>query len=143
MKFSTFDIDDSLIIYETDYSFAFLSIHPILKYHTLVCPKRVIQKFKELTAEEVKDFSEAVSYITKTFRSNKIGTGALCNIQDGPAAGQVVAHVHMHILPKKTGDFKEKEIESFSNGTFCEDNIPLIEKNELIIQSQYLKKLFN
>lgn len=38
----------------------------------------------------------------------------LCNallsiIQDGPQAGQTVPHVHIHILPRKTGDFDKND----------------------------------
>ncbi|KAK4440921.1 Bifunctional bis(5'-adenosyl)-triphosphatase/adenylylsulfatase FHIT [Sesamum alatum] len=30
-------------------------------------------------------------------------------IQDGPQAGQTVPHVHIHILPRKTGDFENND----------------------------------
>merc|ERR1712150_49483 len=30
-------------------------------------------------------------------------------IQDGPAAGQTVSHVHIHVLPRKSGDFEPKD----------------------------------
>ncbi|KAJ7539441.1 hypothetical protein O6H91_11G092900 [Diphasiastrum complanatum] len=30
-------------------------------------------------------------------------------IQDGPAAGQTVPHVHIHILPRSTGDFEKND----------------------------------
>lgn len=31
------------------------------------------------------------------------------NSQDGPQAGQTVAHVHIHILPRKAGDFENND----------------------------------
>ena len=30
-------------------------------------------------------------------------------IQDGPEAGQTVKHVHVHVLPRKAGDFAEND----------------------------------
>lgn len=30
-------------------------------------------------------------------------------MQDGPAAGQTVPHVHVHVLPRRAGDFKEND----------------------------------
>lgn len=30
-------------------------------------------------------------------------------IQDGPAAGQTVPHVHVHVLPRKAGDFEKND----------------------------------
>lgn len=31
------------------------------------------------------------------------------NLQDGPEAGQTVPHVHIHVLPRKAGDFKKND----------------------------------
>jgi bis(5'-adenosyl)-triphosphatase len=30
-------------------------------------------------------------------------------IQDGPYAGQTVPHVHIHVLPRKPGDFEKND----------------------------------
>nr|GMD67044.1 bifunctional bis(5'-adenosyl)-triphosphatase/adenylylsulfatase FHIT [Ipomoea batatas] len=30
-------------------------------------------------------------------------------IQDGPQAGQTVPHVHVHIIPRKSGDFEKND----------------------------------
>jgi len=32
-----------------------------------------------------------------------------CGAQDGPEAGQTVAHVHIHIMPRKAGDFAKND----------------------------------
>lgn len=143
MKFGKFDIEDSLIIYESKYTFAFLSIQPILKYHVLVCPKRVIKTYSELSIKEVIDFSETVSHITLIFRTNNISEASLCNIQDGAAAGQCVPHLHMHILPRREGDFTNEQIISFNEKEFDEQNINFINKTELLKQSNELKVLLN
>lgn len=30
-------------------------------------------------------------------------------VQDGPAAGQTVPHVHIHVLPRRPGDFEKND----------------------------------
>jgi diadenosine tetraphosphate (Ap4A) HIT family hydrolase len=32
-----------------------------------------------------------------------------CTYQDGPQAGQTVAHVHIHVIPRKKGDFENND----------------------------------
>ena len=36
-------------------------------------------------------------------------TAAGGTLQDGPAAGQTVPHVHIHVLPRKFGDFEPND----------------------------------
>jgi diadenosine tetraphosphate (Ap4A) HIT family hydrolase len=38
-------------------------------------------------------------------------------IQDGPAAGQTVPHVHIHVLPRRGGDFEKNDEVRASTGT--------------------------
>lgn len=37
------------------------------------------------------------------------GTSATITLQDGPAAGQSVPHVHVHVLPRRVGDFMDND----------------------------------
>ncbi|CAD6268591.1 unnamed protein product [Miscanthus lutarioriparius] len=32
-----------------------------------------------------------------------------CHLMDGPQAGQTVAHVHIHLIPRKKGDFEKND----------------------------------
>uniref|UniRef100_A0A4W5MCB1 Fragile histidine triad diadenosine triphosphatase n=1 Tax=Hucho hucho TaxID=62062 RepID=A0A4W5MCB1_9TELE len=34
---------------------------------------------------------------------------SFCSHQDGPEAGQTVKHVHVHVLPRKAGDFERND----------------------------------
>lgn len=39
-------------------------------------------------------------------------------MQDGPAAGQTVQHVHIHVIPRKEGDFEDSD-ELYSAVGYC------------------------
>ncbi|KAL0978531.1 hypothetical protein UPYG_G00171750 [Umbra pygmaea] len=52
-----------------------------------------------MTTQRVGDLVE------KLFQASSITIA----IQDGPEAGQTVKHVHVHVLPRKAGDFKSND----------------------------------
>jgi diadenosine tetraphosphate (Ap4A) HIT family hydrolase len=77
---------------------------PISPGHTLVIPRRHVDSFFNLTAEERVDLlgllDQAKAGIEKEFKPETYNVG----INDGPAAGQTVPHLHIHLIPRYTGD---------------------------------------
>ncbi|NXX93407.1 FHIT triphosphatase, partial [Centropus bengalensis] len=75
----------------------------------LVCPLRPVERFRDLRPEEVADLfcvaQKVGSVVEKHFR----GTSLTISIQDGPEAGQTVKHVHVHVLPRRAGDFSRND----------------------------------
>ncbi len=94
----------SLKIFENDDVLAFLDVNPISDGHTLVIPKPHYVRLHECPVETL---AETVKVI-KTLAAAVAGAmgaedyNVLCN--NGPAAGQVVKHLHFHIIPRKAGD---------------------------------------
>lgn len=92
------------IIFENDSVFSFLDIGPLAEGHVLVIPRVHVEHVSDLPA----DVSAAIgSVIPKLARAVVKATGAegvnvLAN--QGAAAGQVVPHVHFHLIPRRTGD---------------------------------------
>ena len=78
--------------------------YPITSGHTLVIPRRHVDSFFNLTAEERVDLlgllDQAKAGIEKEFKPATYNIG----INDGPAAGQTVSHLHIHLIPRYTGD---------------------------------------
>ena len=78
--------------------------YPISPGHTLVIPHRHVDSFFSLTADERVDLlgllDQAKAGIEKEFKPATYNVG----INDGPAAGQTVAHLHIHLIPRYTGD---------------------------------------
>ncbi|UCG47153.1 MAG: HIT family protein [Phycisphaerales bacterium] len=91
-------------IYEDDVSLAFLDIRPVSDGHTLVIPRRHFGRLHECPPEEVAEVASRLGRIAKGV-SDAVkcdGYNLLCN--NGRAAGQLVEHLHFHIIPRRTGD---------------------------------------
>ncbi|KAK6536565.1 hypothetical protein TWF281_000791 [Arthrobotrys megalospora] len=93
------------VFYKTKLSMAVVNIKPILPGHVLVCPLRVVARYKDMTSEEVADHALTVHKVVKVIERVYGTTGATIAIQDGGSAGQSVPHVHTHIIPRKLNDF--------------------------------------
>ena len=77
---------------------------PISPGHTLILPRRHIGSFFELTSDERDDLFKLLDaarvVITVEFKPDGYNIG----INDGAAAGQTVPHLHIHLIPRYTGD---------------------------------------
>lgn len=77
--------------------------------HVLVCPRRDVKRFIDLTADETSDLWLTAQKIGRQLESYHKASSLTFAIQDGPQAGQTVPHVHIHILPRKGGDFEKND----------------------------------
>ncbi|KAI3993757.1 hypothetical protein MKX01_002770 [Papaver californicum] len=76
--------------------------------HVLICPKRVVKRFVDLTSEEASDLWLTAHKVGGILEDHHQASSLTFTIQDGPEAGQTVPHVHIHILPRKSGDFMRR-----------------------------------
>lgn len=95
------------IIGENKFSVLIRDGFPVSTGHSLVIPKRHVRSFFELTTEErTAMFSlldEARSAAAQEFEPDGFNIG----INDGPAAGQTVPHLHIHLIPRYEGDLPD------------------------------------
>ena len=91
-------------IYEDQVVLSFLDIGPVSDGHTLVIPKQHFEKLDECPSEILGQICSRLGIIARAVVSgmNSDGYNVLCN--NGKAAGQVVDHLHWHIIPRKAGD---------------------------------------
>ncbi|KAF4359057.1 hypothetical protein G4B88_020601 [Cannabis sativa] len=89
-KFGPYKIDDKEVFFKSHLSYAMVNLRPVLPGHILFLMKREVKRFVDLTADETTDL-----WITAQM--------------DGPQAGQTVPHVHIHIIPRKVGDFENND----------------------------------
>ena len=91
-------------IYEDEVVLAFLDIGPVSDGHTLVIPTRHVEKLHDCPPELLGQVGSRLGKIAKAVAAgmNSDGYNILCN--NGRAAGQLVEHLHFHIIPRNTGD---------------------------------------
>ena len=91
-------------IYEDEVVLAFLDIGPISDGHTLVIPKQHFEKLHNCSSELLGRIGQCLGRIAGAVAAamNSDGYNVLCN--NGRAAGQLIEHLHFHIIPRNTGD---------------------------------------
>ncbi|MCK4292312.1 MAG: HIT family protein [Planctomycetes bacterium] len=91
-------------IYEDEIVLAFLDIGPISDGHALVIPKQHFEKLHDCPPELLGEVASRLGKIADavTGAVNSDGYNLLCN--NGTAAGQLIEHVHFHIIPRNVGD---------------------------------------
>ena len=86
-------------VYEDDMTIAFLDIGPVAKGHTLVVPKGHFEKIYDMDDESISALMKAVRKVSRALEKTfDAGFNVLNN--NGEKAGQVVKHVHFHIIPR-------------------------------------------
>ncbi|XP_077239219.1 FRAGILE HISTIDINE TRIAD [Tasmannia lanceolata] len=107
--FGPYKIHHKEVFYSTELSFAMVNLRPVIPGNVLVCPRREVKRYTDLTAEETSDLWLAAKNVGSRLELHYNASSLTFTIQDGPQAGQTVPHVHIHILPRKGGDFKEND----------------------------------
>lgn len=91
-------------VLETDQVLAFLDIAPVHYGHTLVIPKVHYETFLDLPDDLWLALGQASRRIAQVLRRVLFATGINLGMNNFPAAGQVVPHAHLHVIPRYTGD---------------------------------------
>ncbi len=87
------------IVYEDDVAIAFLDINPVSEGHLLVVPKKHVSRLTELSEEEAAEFIKKVQKVAKMVEE-KLSKDYNIVINQGERAGQVIQHLHFHIIPR-------------------------------------------
>lgn len=91
-------------VYADEHALAFLDIFPHAKGHTVVVPKRHAETVYEMTEGELSALILATQRTMQRIQEVLKPEGFNVGWNHGKIGGQAVAHMHMHILPRWTGD---------------------------------------
>lgn len=112
----------SVKLYEDDVCFVILDINPISKGHSLVISKEVYPCFTDAPLSTLGHMMEVASRVDAKLRSVLGAEGTNILINNGPAAGQEVPHLHIHVIPRYSGDGKNfiPSKDSYKDGEMAE-----------------------
>lgn len=98
------NLDPSRILDSNDHCFMIRDDFPVSPGHTLVIPKRHVGSFFELDAAEQQGLVDLLERAKRALDAEHGPDAYNMGLNDGPAAGQSIPHVHMHLIPRYAGD---------------------------------------
>jgi histidine triad (HIT) family protein len=90
-------------VYEDDKALAFLDIMPRAPGHTLVLPKAPARNILDVPADDLAHVAKVAQKIAKAAMTVFEADGITLQQFNEGAGGQVVFHLHVHIIPRKAG----------------------------------------
>src|SRR6202035_3320306 len=90
-------------VYEDERAFAFLDIMPRAPGHTLVIPKAPARNILDVKPDDLAHLMAVTQKIAQTAMTVFGANGVTIQQFNEPAGGQVVFHLHVHIIPRRDG----------------------------------------
>ncbi len=100
---------DAEIIAESELAFAIYDSYPVNKGHALIIPKRHCADYFDLYALEQTACWDMVHVVKDILLEKFTPDGFNIGINIGKAAGQTIFHVHIHLIPRFSGDMEDPE----------------------------------
>ncbi|MHA2007438.1 MAG: HIT family protein [Promethearchaeota archaeon] len=94
------------ILFEDEHCLAFLDIFPISKGHTIIVPKTHYPTLEDVPDHELCKLFEVVKKISKMIHKKLEIDGYNILQNNFSAAGQLINHFHIHIIPRSLNDIK-------------------------------------
>jgi histidine triad (HIT) family protein len=90
-------------VYENDKAFAFLDIMPRAPGHTLVIPKAPARTILDIAPDDLAALVKTTQLIARAAATVFSADGLTIQQFNEAAGGQVVFHLHIHVIPRKNG----------------------------------------
>jgi histidine triad (HIT) family protein len=90
-------------VYEDDRALAFMDVMPRADGHTLVIPKVRARTLFDIDPDDLARFMPAVQKVGRAVAAGLKAEGLSLQQFNEPAGGQVVFHLHFHLLPRWSG----------------------------------------
>ena len=91
-------------LYEDEHVFVFLDIRPNNPGHTLVLPKKHYRNIFDIDNETLRELMVRIKKVAGAVKKGVKADGINIAMNNEPAAGQLVFHAHMHVIPRFAND---------------------------------------
>ncbi|MHB1035024.1 MAG: HIT family protein [Pirellulales bacterium] len=98
------NLDPPRVLLENEFGIAISDGFPVSNGHTLVVPRRHLTSLFDLPAEDQSALWRLVAEVRAKLQAEFHPEAFNIGINDGQAAGQTVAHAHIHVIPRYSGD---------------------------------------
>ena len=92
------------VVMQNDRAVALLDAFPLAEGHTLVIPKSHYAKVQDMDKQDAMAVFEVTWKVAGAVEAGSQVDASTIAIHNGREAGQEIAHVHLHIVPRKSGD---------------------------------------
>ena len=91
-------------VYEDEHCLAFLDIGPLQPGHTLVIPKEHYEFLTDMPDASMAALGNALPRVARAVMAATGAEGFNTFQTNGACSGQMVPHVHFHVIPRRPGD---------------------------------------
>ena len=103
-------------IYEDEDTLAFLDLFPVNKGHSLVISKEHYENIFDVPEESLSKISSVMKNVADAVKKGVNADGISIAQSNGKDAGQVIPHIHFHVMPR----FKDDGLKLWPQGKYEE-----------------------
>lgn len=92
---------------KNEFALVIRDAYPVSPGHTLVIPRRHMASMFEASVEEQRDLFALLDKARRELEVTNAPAGFNICVNDGPAAGQTVPHLHVHLIPRYPDDIPD------------------------------------
>ena len=100
-------LPESAWVASNELAFAIRDRFPVSPGHTLIVSRRLVETWFDATPEEQAAVWSLVNAVKRRLDEEFHPDGYNVGLNAGPAAGQTVMHLHVHVIPRYTGDMAD------------------------------------
>ena len=101
----------SVRLYEDEECIVILDINPVAKGHALVISRNPYPTFTDVPEKTLHHMMDIARKVDQKQREVLKAEGTNIMINNSPASGQEVPHLHIHVIPRKEGDGKTPKLD--------------------------------